>query len=92
MKCGTIVVMFHTERVTIGDRGRVVLPASVRRELGLEAGTVMLLTTESDGSLRLRTYRDAADDGRGLFAGLAERESLVDELLAERRAEADRDE
>ena len=52
----------------------------------------MLLTTESDGSLRLRTYRDAADDGRGLFAGLAERESLVDELLADRRAEADRDE
>ena len=53
----------------------------------------MLLTTESDGSLRLRTYRDAAGSHRrGLFAGLAERESLVDELLADRRAEADRDE
>ncbi len=86
------VVMSHTEQVTIGDRGRLVLPASVRAALGLKPGTRMLLSTEDDGSLRLRPYRAVADGSRGLFAGLAEKGSLVDELLAERRAEAEREE
>jgi hypothetical protein len=52
----------------------------------------MLLSTEDDGSLRLRPYRAVADESRGLFAGLAEKGSLVSELLAERRAEAGREE
>jgi hypothetical protein len=42
--------------------------------------------------LRLRPYRAVADRGRGLYAKLAEGGSLVDELLADRRAEAERDE
>lgn len=84
--------MSHSEQVTIGDRGRLVLPAPVRSALGLKPGTRMLLSTETDGSLRLRPYRALADESRGLFAELAERGSLVDELLAERRAEASREE
>jgi AbrB family looped-hinge helix DNA binding protein len=84
--------MPHTEQVTIGDRGRLVLPASVRSALGLKPGTRMLLSTEDDGSLRLRPYRAVADESRGLFADLAEKGSLVDDLLAQRRAEAEREE
>jgi AbrB family looped-hinge helix DNA binding protein len=83
--------MSHTERITIGDRGRVVLPSSVRAALGLEAGMTMLVTVEEDGSLRLRPYRTVADDSRGLYAKLAKRRSLVDELLDERRAAAERE-
>jgi len=84
--------MSHTEQVTIGDRGRLVLPASVRSALGLKPGTRMLLSTEDDGSLRLRPYRAVADESRGVFADLAEDGSLVDELLAERRVDAGREE
>ncbi len=51
----------------------------------------MLLSTEDDGSLRLRPYRAVADESRGLFAELAIGRSLVDELLADRRAEAERE-
>lgn len=52
----------------------------------------MLLSTERDGSLRLRPYRTVAEQSRGLLADLAPvRESLVDELLAERRREAARE-
>jgi hypothetical protein len=52
----------------------------------------MLLSAESDGSLWLRPYRSVADQGRGMLAGLApEGESMVDELLAERRREAARE-
>jgi AbrB family looped-hinge helix DNA binding protein len=85
--------MTHTEhRVVIGDRGRVVLPADVRAELDLKPGTPMLLSTEADGSMRLRSYRVVADRNRGMLLGIAPAgESLVDELLAERRSEAARE-
>jgi AbrB family looped-hinge helix DNA binding protein len=76
-------------QIVVGDRGRVVLPAEVRSALGLETGSRMLLSTESDGSLHLRPYRSVADQGRGMLADLGGGdESLVDELLAERRREA----
>jgi AbrB family looped-hinge helix DNA binding protein len=83
--------MTHIDhKVVMGDRGRVVLPAAIRAELGLESGTPMLLSTELDGSLRLRPYRVVAEHGRGLLAGLGPAgESMVDELLAERRKAAE---
>ena len=86
-------LMAHKERqIVVGDRGRVVLPADVRSALGLKTGSRLLLSTESDGSLWLRPYRSVADQGRGMLAGLApEGESMVDELLAERRREAARE-
>lgn len=75
------------DRVVMGDRGRLVVPAAVRAELGLTVGTRLLLSAESDGSLRLRPYRAVADAGRGLLAGLGSG-SMVDDLLEERRAAA----
>lgn len=77
------------EHVTIGDRGRLVLPARVREELRLHAGTRVALSVEADGSLRLRPYRAIAQQGRGLWADLAPgTTSLSEELIADRRAEA----
>ena len=84
--------MSHRAQVTIGERGRLVLPASVRSALGLTPGTRMLLSTEDDGSLRLRPYRAVADENRGVFADLVEGSSLVEELLAERRGEEKQEE
>ncbi len=85
--------MAHDEhRIVVGERGRLVLPSAVRKSLGLHAGSRLLLSTERDGSLRLRPYRVVADEGRGLLAGLAsDGASLVEELLTERRREAARE-
>jgi AbrB family looped-hinge helix DNA binding protein len=85
--------MAHTERqVVVGDRGRLVLPSEVRAALGLKPGSRMLLSTEKDGSLRLRPYRSVADQGRGMLSSLSPAgDSMVDELLAERRREAARE-
>ena len=78
-------------KVVVGDRGRVVLPSDVRSALDLKPGTPMLLSTEADGSVRLRPYRAVAERNRGMLARIApDDESLVDELLAERRHEAAR--
>jgi AbrB family looped-hinge helix DNA binding protein len=84
--------MFHVEQVTLGDRGRLVLPARVRRSLGLHSGSRLALITEPDGSLRLRPYRAIAEQARGLWADVAPASlSMTDELIAERRAEAARE-
>lgn len=68
----------------------MVLPSAVRRELDLKPGTHMLLSTQEDGSLRLRPYRVVAEQSRGLLRDLPG-ESMVDDLLAQRRAEAARE-
>lgn len=78
----------RVEHLVVGDRGRIVLPVDVRSELGLTAGSRLLLTTEPDGSLRLRPYRAVADAGRGLLAELGAG-SMVAELVEERRTAAD---
>jgi AbrB family looped-hinge helix DNA binding protein len=80
--------MAHTKwNLVIGERGRLVLPSAVRRELDLKPGTHMLLSTEEDGSLQLRPYRAVAAQNRGLLRDLSGG-SMVDELLTERRREA----
>jgi AbrB family looped-hinge helix DNA binding protein len=83
-------MMAHRAReVVVGDRGRVVLPADIRAELGLEPGMRMLLSTDDDGSLRLQPYHAVAAETKGMLANLAPAdESMVDELIAERRREA----
>ena len=80
--------MAHKEQVTVGDRGRIVLPSSIRSALGLEPGTRMLVSAEADGSLTLRPYRAVAEESRGMFSDLVKGGSLVDELIAQRRAES----
>ncbi|MDQ3716855.1 MAG: AbrB/MazE/SpoVT family DNA-binding domain-containing protein [Actinomycetota bacterium] len=69
----------------LDDRGRLVLPAAMRRRLGLEPGD-LLLVSESDGVLRLASRRAAA---RGLIglAGSADH-STVEELRSQRRRDA----
>jgi len=80
----------HTDDypIVLGDRGRMVLPAPVRARLGLQTGDRFLARVEEDGSVRLVSFRQVAEAGRGLYAGHAAGRSLSDELVAERRAEA----
>lgn len=84
-----VFLMSHRSRLVLGDRGRLVLPSTVRKALRLEPGTEMLVTAEDDGSVRLTPYRAVAEQNRGVLGGLAPADvSMVDELLAARREEA----
>jgi AbrB family looped-hinge helix DNA binding protein len=80
-----------TETVVLGESGRIVLPAAIRKELGLKAGD--RLTVSSDqGEIRILSRKMALESiradivkQRGSLAG------LLDEFLAERREEAARE-
>ena len=76
-------------RVTEG--GRIVIPAEFRRELGVEVGDEVRLMMQ-DGELRVFTLDQAIRRAQELVRRhVPEGTSLVDELIAERRAEAERD-
>ncbi|MCE9583838.1 MAG: AbrB/MazE/SpoVT family DNA-binding domain-containing protein [Planctomycetes bacterium] len=73
--------------VTIGDRGRLVLPAALRTQLHLQRNDRVLLTLETDGSVRLSASRGKIDSAAGMYAPIARGRDLVAELLRERRKE-----
>jgi AbrB family looped-hinge helix DNA binding protein len=78
-------------RMRINENGRVVIPASFRKRLGIRAGDEVVLQIEDD-ELRITTLKHNIERAQRLVrkhvkAGT----SLVDELIAERR-EAARDE
>ena len=75
----------------MGDRGRLVLPAQIRKRLNLHEGDELLVTVQADGSLRLTSPRQVVRETRGLYRARTGRRSLADELIAERRAEVKRE-
>ncbi len=76
-------------RLKIAPNGRVVIPAAARAAMRVDASGIITARIE-DGELRLITPTVAVDKIRKL---IKERDtghgSIVDELLAERRAEAE---
>jgi bifunctional DNA-binding transcriptional regulator/antitoxin component of YhaV-PrlF toxin-antitoxin module len=78
-------------RTQVGEGGRVVLPAAFRVALGIEVGDPVFLRLE-DNELRVFTPRAAVCRAQELVSRFVPDEvSLVDELIAERRAEAARE-
>lgn len=77
-------------QVTVGPQGRVVVPAPLRRRLGIEAGDVLVARAEED-RLVLERREAILRRIRSRFASVPKGVSLVDELIAERREEAKRE-
>ena len=70
----------------LDERGRLVLPAALRRRLGLRAGDEVKISEEADGALRVESRRAAA---RALIGSAGRiKGSAVEELRAERRRQA----
>jgi AbrB family looped-hinge helix DNA binding protein len=80
--------MSDTSVVSVGPKGRVVIPARIRSELGIEEGTELVALVE--GEAVVLVPRAAIKSRlRSIFADV--RVSMRDELLADRRAEASLD-
>jgi AbrB family looped-hinge helix DNA binding protein len=76
--------------VTVGPQGRLVVPATLRRRLGIEAGDVLIASAQQDRLVLER--RDAIlSRVRQRLAVVPADVSMVDELIAERREEAKRE-
>jgi AbrB family looped-hinge helix DNA binding protein len=80
-----------SEVAKIMDGNRLVIPASIRKALGLHVGDALTLMLEN-GELRVVSQAEAVRQAQALVrqyvpAGT----SLVDDLLDERRQEAARD-
>ena len=81
----------ETHRTTLGDNGRIVIPAAYRKELGVKKGDGLVLQLE-DGEVRIYTFERALRRAQELVCRYApEGELLSERLIAERRAEAGRE-
>ena len=77
-----------SRRVRVDSAGRVVVPAGFRRALGIGTGEELLMSMD-DGFVRLQTIDAALERVRAIARGKRRSDaSVVDEFIAERRAEA----
>jgi AbrB family looped-hinge helix DNA binding protein len=78
-------------RSRINENGRVVIPASFRKALGMNPGDEVLLRLEDD-ELRISTLKSRIERARRQVQKYVKPGvSLVDELIAERREAAKRE-
>ena len=80
--------MTDSTQVTVGPQGAVTLPEEIQRQIGVHPGSVVVLRVEGD-QLVLISREAIKRRIRGMFAGVED--SLADELIAERQAEAERE-
>lgn len=74
--------------VTVGARGRIVLPAALRSKLRIRTGHELLLSLDESGAVTLRSLGDEVDRAMGMCAHLKRGRSMTRELIRERRLEA----
>ena len=83
--------MCHTRlmdaTIVLGKQGRLVIPADMRTALGLKAGDHLFVRLDGN-HIVLERPGDAVKELRALGDSVPRTRSLVDELLAERRAAA----
>ena len=79
-----------TSSVRVGPQGRIVIPAHIRKALGIRPGETLLARVE-DGRLVLETREQIVARLQSWFAQVPPDVSLADELIAERREEARRE-
>jgi AbrB family looped-hinge helix DNA binding protein len=77
-------------RTRVNENGRVVIPSSFRKALGIEVGDEVVLRIEDD-ELRITTQQRRIQRAQRRARQKLKGVSLVDELLAERRAAAKRE-
>ena len=79
------------QRVRIIEGGKLVIPAVMRRELGITTGDTVLVDV-ADGELRVRSLSAAVARAQAILRRyVPEGVSLADELIADRRREVERE-
>ena len=76
--------------VRMSEGGRIVIPAAFRKALDVSPGDELILELV-DGGVRIRTRTEGIRRAQAIAARYKTDVSAVDELIAERRAEAARE-
>lgn len=79
------------QTVQLGVKGRLVLPAKLRRALRLREGDRVLLKLREDGVIELVKVEEVVMGNKGLLQRLypdLKEKALAEELIRERRREA----
>ena len=82
-----------TYQTRITEDGRLALPVEITRAMGFGPGD-WLSVDQVDGRLVIRTYADVVREGQDQFRSMLPPgfdRSLVDELVTDQRAEAERE-
>jgi AbrB family looped-hinge helix DNA binding protein len=81
-----------TARARIDKAGRILIPSKLRMEIRVAPGDPVVLETSGE-ELRVRPYRQAIREAQAIIRKYIpdQSRSLVDELIAERRKEAERE-
>lgn len=72
-------------QVSVG--GRIVIPAEIRREMGIQSGDQVILSYH-DGELHIATRKRRLQQAKAIVMAGSEGVSLAEQLLEQRRAEA----
>lgn len=78
-------------RVAIEAGGKVRLPPAVTEHLGVTEGDSLLIEAQPDRTVVVHSLERVVQQAHGIFRDIAPGVSLVDELSAERREEARRE-
>ena len=78
--------------VRLDAHARLVVPAAIRRQLGLRQGDLVGLEVTPEGDLRVFTLEKRLASAKGVLREYRrDQESVADELVRERRREARRE-
>ena len=77
---------FQTIDVSVASNGRMVLPASVRKAMGLRGDTKVILTVEDD-QVRLSPIGHGVSRAQALYREHAKHMRTTDNFLDDRKAE-----
>ena len=88
LEASYIILSMISEVTKLTNGNRVVIPAAIRKSLGLRIGDAVTLVLQDNGEVRLLTQTEAVRQAQALVRQYVDKDrSLVDELLAERREE-----
>ncbi len=72
--------------------GKIVIPADLRRELGIKDGDMVVIDRDAQGGMVLRTHAQVVREVQDIFRPFRDAHgSIVDDLLAGRREEQHRE-
>ena len=81
-----------SQSVKIIEGGKFVIPAQMRRAMGIGRGDVVVVELLPEGELRVRSLAAAIKKAQAIVGqSISRNRSLASELMRERKEEADRE-